>query len=328
MKIIVQYSGGKDSQASLLWAVEKYGVKNIVAQFSDTGWESEITYKHILETTKALGVHLIQLKSKKYPSGMVELAKFKKRFPASKSRYCTTELKVIPFIDYLLDEVKDNVLIIQGIRANESEARSKMKDQCSLFKYYFVPYTNNFIKLENVNKAIDKLRRANKKVPISKLKEKETLTEKLINGHVDNKFHTYRKADVKKFVKQYDDSIIRPFFEATGQDVIDYIYSKNQEPNELYEMGMSRVGCFPCVMAQHNEVKQIAKRFPERINEIAKIEDELNSTFFTTGKIPSYACANGKYPTIIEVKDYVGRNGKELFESEPMACMSYYNQCE
>jgi 7-cyano-7-deazaguanine synthase in queuosine biosynthesis len=37
MKIIVQFSGGKDSHAALIWAVKKYGAENITAQFSDTG---------------------------------------------------------------------------------------------------------------------------------------------------------------------------------------------------------------------------------------------------------------------------------------------------
>lgn len=64
-KIVVSYSGGKDSQASLIWAVNKYGSKNIVAVFCDTGWENQLTYNHIIETTNALSVELITLKSKK-----------------------------------------------------------------------------------------------------------------------------------------------------------------------------------------------------------------------------------------------------------------------
>jgi 3'-phosphoadenosine 5'-phosphosulfate sulfotransferase (PAPS reductase)/FAD synthetase len=327
MKIIVQYSGGKDSQASLLWAVEKYGAKNIVAQFSDTKWESSITYKHLKETCKNLGVKLIELTSKKYPNGMVELAEKKRRFPASKSRYCTSELKVIPFIDWLLDEVKDNILIIQGIRKDESIARSKMQESCRLFKYYLVPYTNNFIKLQNIEETILNLKQNNKSIPKTKLAEKQKYIDKLINGDIDNKYHTHRKKEVLKYIKKYDDSIMRPFFNATGQEVIDYIYSKRQKPNELYKMGLSRVGCFPCIMATHNEVKQIAKRFPERIDEIENLEKELNTTFFTTGKIPKYACENGKYPTIREVVNYVDRN-TDMFEEEYHSCMSFYSQCE
>lgn len=52
MKVLVAYSGGKDSQACLLWAVNQYGVKNIEAVFCDTGWESPIScssYYHLCE---------------------------------------------------------------------------------------------------------------------------------------------------------------------------------------------------------------------------------------------------------------------------------------
>ena len=66
MKILVFYSGGKDSQACLIWAVKQYGTDKVEAVFCDTGWENPITYQHIHETTKALGVKLVQLKSEKY----------------------------------------------------------------------------------------------------------------------------------------------------------------------------------------------------------------------------------------------------------------------
>ena len=38
------------------------------------------------------------------------------------TRFCTSELKTIPMIDYILDEVNDDVPIIQGIRARECQA--------------------------------------------------------------------------------------------------------------------------------------------------------------------------------------------------------------
>lgn len=43
-------------------------------------------------------------------------------------------------IDYILDEVNDDVLIIQGIRAAESAKRAEMSKQCTYFKYYVQPY--------------------------------------------------------------------------------------------------------------------------------------------------------------------------------------------
>lgn len=84
MKIIVFYSGGKDSQASLIWSIKKYGVENCEAVFCDTGWENPVTYQHITDTCQQLGVKLVILKSIKYDD-MVDLATKKRSFPFSKS---------------------------------------------------------------------------------------------------------------------------------------------------------------------------------------------------------------------------------------------------
>lgn len=133
MKIIVSFSGGKDSQACLIQAVEKYGADKIEAVFCDTGWEHPITYKHIEETTSTLGVKLVTLKSK---FDFISLAIHKKRFPSTKARFCTDELKMKPMIDYILD-LKDNCIVIQGIRAEESFSRANMETECMYFRNYF-----------------------------------------------------------------------------------------------------------------------------------------------------------------------------------------------
>jgi len=83
MRILVQYSGGKDSQASLLWAVNKYGADKIEAVFCDTSWENPITYDHIQETVNELGIKLHTLKSKKY-NDFKNLVKTKGSFPTTK----------------------------------------------------------------------------------------------------------------------------------------------------------------------------------------------------------------------------------------------------
>ena len=38
MKIVVSYSGGKDSEACLIWAIRKYGAGNVTALFCDTAY--------------------------------------------------------------------------------------------------------------------------------------------------------------------------------------------------------------------------------------------------------------------------------------------------
>lgn len=136
MKILISYSGGKDSQSSLIMTVNKYGPERCEAVFCDTGHENPLTYKHIKETTDLLGVKLVILKGR---YSFADLARKKKRFPSKKTRFCTEELKIYPMIDYILTH-KENLLIIQGIRGSESPSRAKMKKQCTFFKYYFEPF--------------------------------------------------------------------------------------------------------------------------------------------------------------------------------------------
>jgi len=135
MKVLVQFSGGKDSQASLIWTIKKYGKKNIIACFCDTGWEHQDTYMHINDVVQQLGVSLVTLRSDKYKN-FVDMSIKKGRFPSSQRRFCTSELKVVPMIDYILSQ-DDSFIIIQGIRAKESKVRAGYDMECSYFKEYF-----------------------------------------------------------------------------------------------------------------------------------------------------------------------------------------------
>ena len=56
MKILVSFSGGKDSQACLIQAFKQYGGVNLTAVFCDTGWEHPDTYKHVNDVCLQMGV--------------------------------------------------------------------------------------------------------------------------------------------------------------------------------------------------------------------------------------------------------------------------------
>lgn len=296
MKVIVSYSGGKDSQATLLYAVEKYGYSNVTAVFCDTGWEHKATYNHIYSTTEDLKVKLVVVKSKKY-DGMIDLALKKKRFPSTQARFCTSELKSIPMIDWVLEQ-KEHLLIIQGIRKAESFKRSKMNGSCRFFKYYFDPY------------GFDKKGKG--------------------------KYHSYRKKEIIEWCEKYDDSVYRPIFNWSGQKVIDYIISKGQLPNELYYQGSKRVGCFPCIMTNKQELRAMIELNPQWIEKVNQAEILTGSSFFPPTYIPKRFCSEKsekgiKYPNVNDVVNYLTEYSGNMFEEEDIyntSCMSFYNLCE
>jgi len=283
VKIIVSYSGGKDSQACLIHAVNKYGWENITAVFSDTGWEHPITYEHVKSVCEQLNVELITLKSK---FDFISLAEYKKRFPSTKARFCTSELKMKPMIDYVLS-LGDSCIIIQGIRAGESASRAKMDEQCMYFKSYFQP-------------------------------------------NASGRLESYRKKEVQEYCGKYDASVLRPIFRWTSQDVIDYILDAGQKPNPLYYKGFSRVGCFPCIMCRHSEVRELMKDESMK-QRLLDAENKIGRSFFPPDYIPKYACQNGIYPMVPDVFRYISnKKNPDMFEpKEGYSCMSmFHGLCE
>ncbi len=127
MKHVVCFSGGKDSTALILWAKEN--LSEFTAVFCDTGWEHPLTLAYIAKiNADLLDGKLITLTSSKYPKGMRELVAIKKRIPSAKARFCTSELKVLPMIEWLKTQ-DDECTIYQGIRADESANRALMPER-------------------------------------------------------------------------------------------------------------------------------------------------------------------------------------------------------
>ena len=183
MKVIVQFSGGKDSQACLIKAVNDYGKENVTAVFCDTGWEHEITYKHIDDICKNLGVKLIILRNNKYKD-FVEMSIKKTRFPSATRRFCTSELKIIPMVDYILSQ-DESFIIIQGIRGAESARRANLEIECSYFKEYFNDEIKNLYKKKAV-KEWCKTHDASVLRPIFKWSSQDVIDYILENGQRPN----------------------------------------------------------------------------------------------------------------------------------------------
>lgn len=298
MKVLVAFSGGKDSHASLIHSVKKYGAKNTIAVFCDTQWEHALLYPFIDEVCAELGVELVTLKSE---YSFLELAEKKGRFPSTKAKFCSETLKVKPMIDFVIEELETNdyLIVVQGIRADESKARSSMDESCQYFKYYFTPY------------GYDK--------------------------HKKPKYFSYRKKDIVKLNGLGRVDIERPFFNATAQDVVGYILEAEQKPNPLYYLGLSRVGCFPCIMARHSEIMIMIETQPEYCQRLIDAEIKTGRSFFPPKYIPEkYAdkkdAKGNRWASAERVFEYIKMKNSqgEMFEDENVerSCMSAFNICE
>lgn len=209
-------SGGKDSSALMLWMLFRSGYPKDSLRFTfcDTRNEHDCTYEHI-ELLEKISIDNGGPKIEwLFPEmGFYELAMKKKRFPSTKARFCTQYLKVVPTLQWVDERLSEGhtVMAHTGIRANESEDRSK-------------------------------------------------LPQRDLNGIL--------------LIEEY-----RPLLYWTIKDVFQ-IHKEHDVPlNKLYAAGARRVGCFPCIMSNKAEMRNIALSFPERIDAIRKAENQFLEKF-------------------------------------------------
>lgn len=252
IKTLVGISGGKDSVATSIKVLQAGWNPEFL--FCDTGWEHPALYKYLEYLQKALGINIRFLKSDKYDN-FIDMVIRKGRFPSTMARFCTEELKVKPMINYILDSSFDDFLLFQGIRKLESVSRSKMNKNCTYFKYYFEPYKHD--------------RKGNPQ------------------------YHIYRKDEIKKTygVDNHVHDVQRPVFDNTAEEVFDIHKEAGIEPNPLYKMNVGRVGCFPCINVNLDELWSIYIRQPQFLYDLADYEEKLGTTFFAPDFIPRRYCS-------------------------------------
>lgn len=204
-RVVLSVSGGKDSTAAGLWLLEQ-GI-DFEAVHMDTGWEHPATDEYVREVLpRVLGRPVRILRSA--GGGMVDWIRRKAMFPSRTRRFCTSELKVITFINFIdSDNEDDEVVNVVGIRAEESAARAKLPERES---------------------AMD-----------------------------------------------LGCEVWRPLLHWTFEDVVAIHQRHGVVPNQLYFMGASRVGCWPCIFARKAEIRMIADLDPDRIDLIRALEAEL-----------------------------------------------------
>ena len=315
--MMVSVSGGKDSTATLLLALERVPKDRIFPAFADTGNEHEITYGYVRSLAKFTGLEVKWLRAdfsdwwwrrrdyvrdvwptkvnlKNYPgwpngvpaevvarvlavfdkgptgNPYLDLCIIKGRFPSRKAQFCTDELKKQPLNKYTNELVikHGKVESWQGVRADESESRSK-------------------------------------------LTERETREELF--------------------------EIYRPILRWNVAQVFEQHRKHGLEPNPLYKLGMGRVGCMPCINAAKDEVLGINQRFPDHIGRIQEWETVVSeaskrggATFFPSPEDRGDGKIHGIRDRVEWSKTARGGTNYDLFRSseEVPSCASRYGLCE
>lgn len=302
-------STGKDSQATLNLAVDRFGVKNVRGLFLDTDNEDKAVHKHIDYLESATGVQIVRLKpdfSEQMEVHRLRLLAIaagapdyhpQAKYPWTPERAAQAAALMYPTGNAFLD-----LCMIKGMFPSHS------RQFCTeeLKRNVAVEYQLDLIEAGHTVVSWQGVRRD----------------------------ESERRADVVKFEKIAPNLFAyRPIVDWTAEQVFDYIKSKGQKPNPLYKRGMTRVGCMPCINVNKDELKQIALRFPEHIERIAEWERIVRSvsrsgmsSFLHTGK-PG---GTDIWERVEWSKTTRGGKQYDLLAplEEPTACSSAYGLCE
>jgi hypothetical protein len=120
-KHVLGISGGKDSAALAVFMRQRYPALNIDYFFTDTGKELPEVYDFLGRLEGFLGKPIVRLNP--YRDFDFWLREYKHFLPSVRSRWCTRQLKLLPFRNWIKPwlEAGDNVYSYVAIRYDEDE---------------------------------------------------------------------------------------------------------------------------------------------------------------------------------------------------------------
>jgi 3'-phosphoadenosine 5'-phosphosulfate sulfotransferase (PAPS reductase)/FAD synthetase len=283
---VISVSGGKDSTATLLIAIERCGRENIIAIFCDTGNEHADTYAYLDYLELKLGIKIVRLKAD-FAQQLAAKREFIARDVRTRREYDTRPVfeadgvTPVPKRDgrgsIVLNKkgnpVQKTVKVGGGRRVRWSN-KAKRRALSVMF-----PSGNPFLDL-----CMWKGRFPSRKAQFCTEELKTNMAveyqlglmaagHKVISWQGVRRDESQNRRDAKLFERVGGGLwIFRPIAFWSADQVFTFAAERGVKPNPLYLQDMNRVGCMPCINCSKGELRAIAARFPEHPTRIAEWE--------------------------------------------------------
>lgn len=361
---VVSVSGGKDSAATLLLAIERFGIHRVRGIFCDTGNEHEAVYQYLDYLELATGVTIMRRKAD-FNDEIAHKRMFIARDVRTRREYDTmpvTDAAGLPvwrrdgFNNIVMRDVKKQGVVVgqepvqkivkigggRRVRwTNKAKRRALAVLQPTGIPFLDLCLWKGRFPSRKAQFCTEELKR---NMAVGYQLELIELGHTVISWQGVRRDESLNRRNAKKFESVGGGLyVFRPLVEWSAADVFAYCASKQILPNPLYKQGMGRVGCMPCINAKKEEINQIFKRFPDHMQRIDQWESLVShaskrghSTFFhkvdgMAGMIDTAIFARNSVWQVVEWAKTT-RGGKQFSLltalDEPTACASSYGLCD
>lgn len=259
-KLYANLSGGKDGQAMLKTVISN-GMHAEAVLHCDLGrveWPQSMGMCERSAKQFGLPLHVIRRSDSRdllahWQQRLIKLEGTCKPFwSSSKNRYCTSDMKRDPTDTFLRSQGKGIIISMEGIRAEESTARSKKN-----------PFT---IRTRITSSYYDGM---TPEEAIAKYKPGERLGitwYPIFNFTLEEVWNTY---DACNELLQ----LARNFYNSTGRILETWPF------HPAYAMGNDRVSCMFCILGSLNDLQVGSIHNPELLGQMIEMEDMGKATF-------------------------------------------------
>ena len=315
---VVSVSGGKDSTATLLLALETNWRDDVRAMFADTGNEHEITYEYV-----------------EYLSDYMERETGRR-----------IETVRADFTKAMADKREKLLKIAAGVPESEIYGKRQFSaqwtpDRAGRAAELMHPTGNVYLDLCLLKGGFPSRKRQYCTTYLKTEPLDAWLYARIDEGYRIESWHGIRaeegqrRAVASPFEWGPCFSVRRPILSWSVDSVFEQHARHGIKPNPLYLQGFKRVGCMPCINSSKGDIANIVLRAPEHIEKVREYErivsegsrQEIPATFF---HITAHHGLRGIDGAVAWAKTTHGGRQYDLLSlaEDATQCSSEYGLCE